>query len=81
MVAELHRIWYPFGKKIIPLHFLEQYLDERALAWWYQDRGHLKKKENGTLEKLVLSTEYWTDQERGAFTICTQLKVWIAFCN
>ena len=55
--------WFSVDKKTLPLSYLEENLDARALAWWYQDSGHLKKKENGTLEKIILSTEQWTDEE------------------
>lgn len=55
--------WYQDGSKGMPLEFVEQYLTAQTLAWWYQECGHLKVKENGTLEKLILSTEQWTEDE------------------
>lgn len=42
IITELYNIWDPEGKKKLPLQWIQQYLDERALAWWYQDDGHLK---------------------------------------
>lgn len=48
--------WYQNGSKGMPLEFVEQYMTAQTLAWWYQECGHLKVKENGTLEKLILST-------------------------
>ena len=59
----LYSAWYQNGSKGIPLEFIEQHMTDQTLAWWYQDCGHLKVKENGTLEKLILSTEQWTDEE------------------
>lgn len=55
--------WFSVDKKVLPLAYLEKNLDALALAWWYQDSGHLKQKENGTLEKIILSTEQWSDEE------------------
>lgn len=59
----LHTAWYQSGFKGIPLEFVEQHMTAQTLAWWYQESGHLKVKENGTLEKLILSTEQWTEDE------------------
>ncbi|PIC98531.1 hypothetical protein [Sporosarcina sp. P29] len=59
----LHTTWYQNGFKGIPLDFVEQHMTAQTLTWWYQESGHLKVKENGTLEKLILSTEQWTDDE------------------
>ncbi|PIC75938.1 hypothetical protein CSV74_13455 [Sporosarcina sp. P19] len=59
----LYSAWYQNGSKGIPLEFVEQHMTDQTLAWWYQDCGHLKVKDNGTLEKLILSTEQWTDEE------------------
>ena len=59
----LYSAWYQNGSKGMPLEFVEQHMTDQTLAWWYQDCGHLKVKENGTLEKLILSTEQWTDEE------------------
>jgi hypothetical protein len=78
-IDTLYDIWYEDGKKIIPLQFIENYLTEESLAWWYQDRGHLKKKENGTLEKLILSTEQWTDEERELLQYVLNLKFGLLF--
>ncbi|PIC81632.1 hypothetical protein CSV75_07645 [Sporosarcina sp. P18a] len=55
--------WYQNGSKGIPLEFVEQHMTAQTLAWWDQECGHLKVKENGTLEKLILSTEQWTEDE------------------
>ncbi|PIC56261.1 hypothetical protein CSV80_15640 [Sporosarcina sp. P12(2017)] len=59
----LYSAWYQNASKGIPLEFVEQYMTAQTLAWWYQECGHLKVKENGTLEKLILSTEQWTEDE------------------
>lgn len=62
VITVLRKTWYPNGKKVLPFHFIEQYLDERALAWWYQDDGHLKIV-NGIPTKLILSTESFSIEE------------------
>ncbi|WP_158541056.1 hypothetical protein [Sporosarcina sp. BI001-red] len=38
------------------------YLNAEALAWWYQDDGHLKV-EDGIMRKVVLSTDSFTINE------------------
>lgn len=63
VAKEIHPLWYQGGSKILPLPFIEQFINEQALSWWYQNCGHLKAKENGTLEKLILSTEQWNEEE------------------
>ncbi|WP_255406637.1 hypothetical protein [Sporosarcina sp. P18a] len=55
--------WYRNGSKGMSLEFVEQHMTVQTLARWYQECGHLKVKENGTLEKLILSTEQWTEDE------------------
>jgi len=32
VITSLHKIWYPYGKKVLPFHFIEQHLDKRAIA-------------------------------------------------
>lgn len=60
----LYDTWYPNQIKVIPYSHIERYFTAESLAWWYQDDGHLKKNEHHIVEKLVLSTECWTDEER-----------------
>lgn len=62
IIIDLWNIWYPSGKKSLPFSFIEEYLDKRALAWWYQDDGHLKIV-NGTISKLILSTDGFSSEE------------------
>ena len=52
----LYDEWYPAGKKVIPFSFLNTYLNEEALAWWYQDKGH-PEAANGNISKIILSTD------------------------
>jgi len=40
VITNLYKQWYPNGRKALPFDFIEEHLDERALAWWYQDDGH-----------------------------------------
>ncbi|MCM3636856.1 endonuclease [Sporosarcina luteola] len=62
IITKLYKIWYPEGKKKLPLQWVQQYLDERALAWWYQDDGHLKIV-NGTANKIILSTDSFSKHD------------------
>jgi hypothetical protein len=62
IITWLESIWYHNRKKIIPFYLLEQYLDEQALAWWYQDDGHLSQK-NNIPKKIILSTDNFTKIE------------------
>jgi len=47
------KVWYPEGKKILPLTFLERYLNVFALAWFYQDDGCLIMKDS-KIKKIIL---------------------------
>jgi len=62
LITSLYTTWYPYGKKVLPFDFIEQYLNEEALAWWYQDDGHLKIV-NGIVTKLILSTDSFSVEE------------------
>ncbi|MEK4711629.1 hypothetical protein [Sporosarcina sp. FSL K6-5500] len=33
LITNLYTIWYPAGKKVLPFDFIEQSLNEAALAW------------------------------------------------
>ncbi|PIC65913.1 endonuclease [Sporosarcina sp. P16a] len=61
-ITNLYATWYPEGEKVIPLEFLDSYLNEEALSWWYQDDGHLKIV-NGTMKKIILSADSFTTFE------------------
>ncbi|MBO0601195.1 endonuclease [Sporosarcina sp. E16_3] len=62
VITDLYKQWYPSGKKVLPFDFIEQHLDERSLAWWYQDDGHLKIV-NGIVNKVILSTDSFSFEE------------------
>jgi hypothetical protein len=62
LITCLESIWYDNRKKVIPFAFLEQNLNEQALAWWYQDDGHLNKVDN-IPKKIILSTDNFTTTE------------------
>jgi hypothetical protein len=62
LITYLESIWYLNRKKVIPFYFMEQYLNEQALAWWYQDDGHLNKVDN-IPKKIILSTDNFTTSE------------------
>ncbi|MDR9791516.1 endonuclease [Aeribacillus sp. FSL K6-2848] len=61
-ITELEKIWYKNRIKRIPFPFLHMYLNEEALAWWYQDDGYLKT-ENHIPRKIVLSTDNFRNEE------------------
>lgn len=58
----LKEIWYKNKTKQLPLNILAEYLTPLCLAWWYQDDGHLKKK-NYTPQRIILSTESFIREE------------------
>jgi hypothetical protein len=58
----LKTLWYSGKKKILPLEFLKLTLSKEALAWWYQDDGHLVWKDS-TVKKIILSTDNFTMDE------------------
>ncbi|MEC1770232.1 endonuclease [Schinkia azotoformans] len=62
IITFLHSIWYKERKKVVPFDFLNKYLNEEALAWWYQDDGHLKV-DNDIPRKIILSTENFSNDE------------------
>lgn len=62
LITWLESIWYQNRKKIIPFYFLEHYINEQTLAWWYQDDGHLSQK-NNVPKKIILSTDNFTNYE------------------
>ncbi|MGE7982907.1 hypothetical protein [Solibacillus sp. NPDC093137] len=62
VITSIYEQWYPKGQKKLPTDFLEQYLNEQALAWRYQDDGHLKIV-NNVAQKIILSTDGFTKEE------------------
>ncbi|MFF2448109.1 endonuclease [Neobacillus sp. NPDC058068] len=62
IITELEKLWYPERVKRIPFSYLESYLNDETLAWWYQDDGHLKMS-NGIPRKIILSTDNFTTNE------------------
>lgn len=62
IITDLYELWYPEGKKKLPFQFVEKHLNEQALAWWYQDDGHLKVV-NNVIQKIILSTDNFSVEE------------------
>ena len=62
LITWLESLWYQNRRKKLPFEFLEKYLNEIALAWWYQDDGHLSKDGN-IPKKIILSTDNFTSNE------------------
>jgi len=58
----LRNAWYPNGIKQVPFDLLKEHITTETLAWWYMDDGHLKTM-NGKIQKVILSTESYTQQE------------------
>lgn len=54
--CQLYELWYPYGKKELPFAYIENHFNDKTLAWWYQDDGHLKIQ-NGIPRKIILSTD------------------------
>lgn len=36
VITLIYEQWYPNGQKKLPTDFLKQFLNEKALAWWYR---------------------------------------------
>ncbi|QHE63196.1 endonuclease [Rossellomorea vietnamensis] len=70
-ITNLRSIWYKNRKKVLPFEFLGKYLTPLALAWWYQDDGHLKKVST-IPRKIILSTDNFTPAENNQ--LCQLLK-------
>lgn len=62
VTTSIYEQWYLYGRKKLPTDFLKQYLNEKALAWWYQDDGHLKIV-NNVAQKVILPTDGFTKEE------------------
>src|SRR5690625_3254749 len=62
IITFLYKEWYPNKKKILPINMLEMYFTAETLAWWFMDDGHFKV-ENHVPNKIILSTESFTDEE------------------
>lgn len=58
----LKEIWYPKGKKVLPLEFINAHFSPLTLAWWYQDDGSLNIS-NFTTKKIILSTDGFSNHE------------------
>ncbi|MFD1852089.1 endonuclease [Oceanobacillus bengalensis] len=79
IITYLESVWYTDQrKKIIPFDFLEKHLDERALAWWYLDDGHLKIN-NNTPKKIILSTDNFSNSENRVLIDVLQQKFSLYF--
>ncbi|WP_282138608.1 endonuclease [Rossellomorea aquimaris] len=70
-ITTLRSIWYKKRIKVLPFEFLTKYLTPLALAWWYQDDGHLKK-DSTIPRKIILSTDSFTTTENNQ--LCHLLK-------
>lgn len=62
IITYLRSKWYSDSRKVIPFNLISKYFNEQSLAWWYMDDGHLKQK-GSTPEKIILSTESFTEFE------------------
>lgn len=78
LVTYLESIWYKDRKKVLPMGFINKYLDEKALSWWYQDDGHLKKEGN-LPRKIILSTDNFTNEENQQLIKLLQQKFCLYF--
>ncbi|WP_191560068.1 endonuclease [Metabacillus idriensis] len=58
----LKPLWYKERKKVLPFDLIKKTLTPLALAWWYQDDGHLKIKDS-TPQKIILSTDSFDPAE------------------
>ncbi|WP_240702604.1 endonuclease [Priestia megaterium] len=58
----LKEVWYPKGKKVLPLEFVKAHFSPLTLAWWYQDDGSLTISDS-TIKKIILATNSFSNQE------------------
>lgn len=77
-ITSLERSWYVNRKKRLPFDFITCYLDAEALAWWYQDDGHLKKCQNMP-RKIILSTDSFSKEENAFLQHILQEKFNLSF--
>ncbi|QHJ69584.1 endonuclease [Planococcus halotolerans] len=61
-ISFLYEVWYPSGKKELPLSYIGDNFTDRSLAWWYQDDGHLKL-DGDIPRKIILSTDSFSKEE------------------
>ena len=78
IITQLEKAWYLDRRKILPFELLEIYLTPLALAWWYQDDGHLKRK-GETPEKIILSSESFAPQENKNLQWLLKIKFLLQF--
>ncbi|UOQ85175.1 endonuclease [Gracilibacillus salinarum] len=78
IITQLESIWYQQRKKVLPINFIEDFLDVRALAWWYQDDGHLKI-DNHIPRKIILSTDSFSKQENQLLILLLKRKFSLHF--
>lgn len=78
IITYLDSIWYQNRKKVIPFEFLEIFFDEKSLAWWYLDDGHLKVEKN-IPRKIILSTDSFTSIENQKLIHLLKCKFSLAF--
>lgn len=62
IICYLEKMWYNHRTKILPISLIEKYFTAETFAWWYMDDGHFKIA-NHIPEKIILSTENFTDEE------------------
>lgn len=78
VITKLEKLWYKNRVKKLPIEFIANYLNEPALAWWYQDDGHLKQ-ERGIPQKIILSTDNFTVEENNALINIIQTHYHLTF--
>jgi hypothetical protein len=78
LFVSLKQLWYQGNKKVIPFEMLSMLINEAGLAWWYQDDGHLKIK-NNKVRKIILSTDYFSREENDQLIELLKLKFNLSF--
>lgn len=69
-LRKLYSIWYSYGRKTIPVEWLDQHFNEESLAIWFQDDGSLRN--DG--DRIILSTESFSEEERSYLQILLHKK-------
>lgn len=62
--TKLYNLFYPNKKKILPMDYLDKYLDIIGLAIWFMDDGCTSwRKQYGTIKMLEIATQSFTKEE------------------
>ncbi|MFU0800358.1 MAG: Endonuclease [Xylanivirga thermophila] len=59
ILRDFYALWYPNGYKVVPMDWIDKYMQADGIALWYQDDGSLKDK----AYRIILSTDAFKQDE------------------